>query len=92
VRFAFEFKTLRWFYLLSLFRLENYVCLSRGVQVTDATERAVTRIVAGVRDLMQSTENGRTARVLGGQAIERSGDTVCGLHRTRGDDECGFLG
>jgi hypothetical protein len=23
--------------------------------------------------------------------IERSGGTVCGLHRARGDEECGFL-
>jgi hypothetical protein len=24
--------------------------------------------------------------------IERSGGAVCGLHRARGDEECGFLG
>jgi hypothetical protein len=41
---------------------------------------------------VQRTENGRTGRVLGGWAIERSGDTVCGLHRTRGDEKRGFLG
>jgi hypothetical protein len=35
--------------------------------------------------------DGRTGRVLGGQAIERSGDAVCGLHRSRGDEERGFL-
>jgi hypothetical protein len=33
-----------------------------------------------------------TGRVLGGRMIERSGDTVCGLHRAQGDEECGFLG
>jgi hypothetical protein len=33
-----------------------------------------------------------TGRVLSGQTIERSGDTVCGLHRARRDEECGFLG
>jgi hypothetical protein len=33
-----------------------------------------------------------TGRVLGGRAIERSGDTMCGLHRARGDKECGLLG
>jgi hypothetical protein len=32
-----------------------------------------------------------TGRVLGGQTIERSGDAVCGLHRTQGDEERGFL-
>jgi hypothetical protein len=31
-------------------------------------------------------------RVLGGRTIERSGDTVCGLHRAQGDEECRFLG
>jgi hypothetical protein len=47
--------------------------------------------VAGVGDLVQRIGDGRTGRVLGGWAIERSGDTVCGLHRARGDDEHGFL-
>jgi hypothetical protein len=31
-------------------------------------------------------------RVLGGQMIRRMSDTVCGLHRAQGDEECGFLG
>jgi hypothetical protein len=38
------------------------------------------------------TKNGRTGRVLGGRAIERSGDSVCGLHRARGDEEHMLLG
>jgi hypothetical protein len=50
------------------------------------------KIVAGVGDLVQRTGDGRTCRVLNGQAIERSGDTVYGLHRARGDKEHGFLG
>jgi hypothetical protein len=50
------------------------------------------RIVVGVGDLVQRTENGRTGKVLGGRAIERSGDAVCGLHRAHGDKERGFLG
>jgi hypothetical protein len=33
-----------------------------------------------------------TGQVLGGQTIERSGDTVCDLHRAQGDEEHGFLG
>jgi hypothetical protein len=33
-----------------------------------------------------------TGQVLGGRTIERSGDTVCDLHRAQEDDECGFLG
>jgi hypothetical protein len=54
--------------------------------------RAATRTVAGVGDLMQRTGDGRTGRVLGGWAVKRSGGTMCGLHRARGDEECGFLG
>jgi hypothetical protein len=44
------------------------------------------------RDLVQNFGDGRTGRVLGGRAIERSGSAVCGLHRARGDEERGFLG
>jgi hypothetical protein len=59
--------------------------LSRGVQVAGAAWRAAMRTVAGVGDLVQRTMDGRTGRVLGGRAVERSGDAVCGLHRARGD-------
>jgi hypothetical protein len=50
------------------------------------------RIVTGVEDLVQRTRDGRTGRVLDGQAIESSGGTVCGLHRARRDEEREFLG
>jgi hypothetical protein len=50
------------------------------------------RIVVGVGDLVQMTEDGRTGWVLGGCAIERSGDAVCGLYRAHGDEEREFLG
>jgi hypothetical protein len=63
------------FHLL-LFRLENRVCLSRGVQVAGAAWHAVTRIMAGVRDLVQRTGDGRTGQVLSGRVIERSGGAV----------------
>jgi hypothetical protein len=33
-----------------------------------------------------------TRRVLCGQTIERSGDTVCSIHYAHGDEERGFLG
>jgi hypothetical protein len=79
-------------FLLSLFHLENHVCLSRGVHVAGAAWRAATRIMVGVGDLVQRTGDGRTGRVLGGQAIERSSGAVCGLHRARGDKKRGFLG
>jgi hypothetical protein len=77
---------------LSLFRLENHVCLSRGVQVTDAAWRASMRIVAVVGDLVQRTENGHTGQVLGGRTIRRSDDTVCGLHCAHREEERRFLG
>jgi hypothetical protein len=40
---------------------------------------------------VQRTRDGRTSQLLGGRAIERSGGTVCGLHRARGDEEREFL-
>jgi hypothetical protein len=66
--------------------------LSRGVQVEGETWRAAMRTVTGVGDLIQRTGDDRTCRILGGRTIERSGDAVYGLHRTRGDEECVFLG
>jgi hypothetical protein len=63
----------------------NRVCLSRGVQVAGAAWHAAMRTVAGVGDLVQRTVVGRTGRVLGGRAVERSGGAVCGLHLARGD-------
>jgi hypothetical protein len=80
------------FFLLSLFGLENRVCLSHGVQVAGVAWCATTRIMAGVGDLVQRTGDGRTGRVLGGRGIEGSGGAVCGLHRVRGDEEHEFLG
>jgi hypothetical protein len=41
---------------------------------------------------VQRTGDCHTGRVLGGRAIERSGGTVCGLHRACGDEEREFLG
>jgi hypothetical protein len=65
--------------------LENRACLSRGVQVAGAAWRAAMRTVAGVGDLMQRIGDGRIGWVLGGWAVEKSGDAVCGPHLTRGD-------
>jgi hypothetical protein len=84
-RFEFKCGTFCFVFLLSLFRSENHVCLSRGVQVAGAAWRAAMRTVAGVGDLVQRTGDGRTDRVLGGRAVERLGDAVCGLHLARGD-------
>jgi hypothetical protein len=41
---------------------------------------------------MQRIGDSRSGRVLGDRTIERSGGAVFGLHRTRRDDEHGFLG
>jgi hypothetical protein len=62
------------------------------VQVVGAAWCVAMRIVTGVGDLMQRIGDGHTGRVLGGRMIERSGGTVCGLHRACGDEERGFLG
>jgi hypothetical protein len=51
-----------------------------------------TKIVTGVGDLVQRTGDGRTGQVLDGQTIERSGGTVCDLHRACEDEKRGFLG
>jgi hypothetical protein len=91
-RFEFKSGIVCFVFLLSLFHLENRVYLSCGVHVAGVAWREVTRIMVGVGDLEQRTGDGHTGRVLGGRAIERSGDAVCGLHRARGDEECGFLG
>jgi hypothetical protein len=87
VRFEFKYGIVLFYFIfiLPLFRSENRVCLSRGVQVAGAAWRAATRTMAGVGDLVQRTGGGRTSRVLGGRAVERSGGTVCGLHLTRED-------
>jgi hypothetical protein len=79
-RFEFESRTVSFVLPLSLFRLENRVCLSHGVQLVGAAWRAAMSIVAGVGDLVQRTRDGRTGRVLGGRTIERSGDAMCGLY------------
>jgi hypothetical protein len=50
------------------------------------------RIVVGVGDLIQRTGDGRTDRILDDRVIERSGVTLCGLHRARGDEKRDFLG
>jgi hypothetical protein len=67
-----------------LFRSENRVCFSRGVQVAGTSWRAATRTVAGVGDLVQRIGDGHTGRVLSGRAVERSGGAVRGLHLARG--------
>jgi hypothetical protein len=77
---------------LSLFHVENHVCLSHGVQVAGAAWCAAMSIVAGVGDLVQRTGDDRTGRVLGDRAIERLDGVVRGLHLSSGDEGRVFLG
>jgi hypothetical protein len=79
--FEFESRTISFVLPLSLFRLENHVYLSRGVQLVGTAWWVAMRIVAGVGDLVQRIRDGLTGRVLDGRMIERSGDAMCGLHR-----------
>jgi hypothetical protein len=85
VRFEFESGIVLFCLSFIFVSLENHVSLSRGVQVVGVVWRAVTRIVAGVGDLVQRTGDGRKGRVLGSRAVERSGGTVCGQHLAHGD-------
>jgi hypothetical protein len=62
------------------------------VQVEGVAWCTMTRIVAGVGDLVQRTGDGHTGRVLGGQANERSGGAVCDLHHACADEKHEFLG
>jgi hypothetical protein len=84
-RFEFESGIVLFYFSFTFVSLENRVCLSRGVQVAGVAWRAAMRTVAEVGELVQRTGDGHTGRVLSGQAIERSGDAVCGLHLARGD-------
>jgi hypothetical protein len=92
MRFKFESRTFRLFVPLFLYRVDNRVCLSHGVQVADASWWTAMRIMARVGDLVQRIGDGHTGRVPGGRTIMRSGDDVCSLHPARGDEACGFLG
>jgi hypothetical protein len=89
--FEFESGTVSFYFSFIFISLENHIYLSHSVQVAGAIWRATTRTVTGVGDLVQRTEDGRTGRVLGGRAVERSNDAICGLHRARRDEEREFL-
>jgi hypothetical protein len=84
-RFEFKSVTVLFCFCFIFVLFENHVCLSHGVQVLGAAWHAAMRTMAGVGDLVQRTGDGRTGRVLGGRAVDRSGGTMCGLHLARGD-------
>jgi hypothetical protein len=73
-QFEFESKKLQWFYLY-LSCVENHLCLSHGVHVTDAIWQAVMSIVAGVGDLVQRT--GMVKHMSGTQSPDR--ETLCAV-------------
>jgi hypothetical protein len=85
VRFEFEFGivfVLFFFYLCFIreSRLFASWCVGGrcGMACSDENRGRSRRPGAEDRD-------GRTGRVLGSRAVERSGGTVCGLHLARGD-------
>jgi hypothetical protein len=59
--------------------------------VVGAAWWATTKIVAGVGDLVQRTGDGRTSQVLSCWTIGSLGNTMCGLHRAREDEERRYL-
>jgi hypothetical protein len=68
---------------LSLFCVENHVCLSHGVQVAGAAWRAATRIVAGVGDLVWRTKDGQAQvrySVVGRLGGRVTSCAVCTVH------------
>jgi hypothetical protein len=91
LRFEFECRTFRLFYLYSLFhcRITLLVLWCAGARCDMACS---DEDHGRSRRFVQRIWDGRTGRVLGGWAIERSGGVVCDLHRARGDEKRGFLG
>jgi hypothetical protein len=63
-------------------------CVGDRCDMADSDEDRAKSRIPDVEDRGRSS----TGRVLSGRTIERSGDAVCGLHHTKGDDERGFLG
>jgi hypothetical protein len=84
----FEFESGIFFIFLLLFYLKKCLFV-RGMQVTGAAWCAATSIMIEVGDLLQMIRDDCTYQLLGGRAIERSGDV---LHRVCGDEEHGFFG
>jgi hypothetical protein len=79
--FEFKSRTIRWFYLIISVHVENH-------DMTGSDEDHGTSRRPGADEWGWSS----TGRILDGQTIKRSGDAMCGLYRTQGDEERGFLG
>jgi hypothetical protein len=92
-RFEFESKTIRWFYTMIFVSCgESWLLVSRCVgdmcDMANSDEDLRRSRRSSARDWAWSS----TGWVIGGRTIGRSGDTMCGLHRTQEDEESGFLG
>jgi hypothetical protein len=77
---------------LSLFHVENRVCLSHGVQVACAAWWAAMRIVAKIGDLVQGTGDGQAQ--VGYSVAGRSGGqvTLCAVYTVQKETgSAGFL-
>jgi hypothetical protein len=61
-------------------------CACDGCSMADSDKDHCRSMRPGAED-----RGGRTSRVLNGRTIGRSGDAVCSLHRSHGDEECRFL-
>jgi hypothetical protein len=63
-------------------------CIGERCDMTSSDENIGKSRRPGAKDRGWSS----IRRVLGGRMIGRSGDTICGLYRAQGDEECVFLG
>jgi hypothetical protein len=92
-RFEFKSGTFQLFYLYLCFLFEEsylFISLCAGGRcgMTDSNEDHGRSRRLSAEDRWWSS----TDRILGGQMIERSGDTVCSLYHAWGDEEHVFLG
>jgi hypothetical protein len=90
--FEFESEKLWLFYSLSILCGESHFLVSWSVSdrcgMADSNKDRGRSKRLGAYDREWSS----IGRVLGGWTIGRSSDTVYGLHRAQGDEECEFLG
>jgi hypothetical protein len=80
-RFQFESGTVLFVLPFIFVHLKNHVCLSHGVHVAGAAWRAVTRIVAGIGELMQRIGDSRIGYSMAGRSRGRVAlCAVCTVH------------
>jgi hypothetical protein len=86
--FEFKFRTFRWRIKCGELHLLVSWC------VGDRCDMACSDKDHGMSRRPGAEDRGWSSigRILGGRVIRKSGDAVCGLHRTWGDEENEFLG